>query len=186
MNKFYVALIAVYCSFVFAVRAQDTTNAPKTEIENFEAQTGMVIIKGFGQVGVVTTSTGVISVRCKESAGASSGRKEYGIAIEFTENNQPRKLAVVDYDEIDPLLNGIDYLGKITYDVTSLPGFEATYITKSGLRIIAYSSRRQGGIQRSLQFCDSPRILLASDQMAQLENLIGHAKNSVDALRAAR
>jgi hypothetical protein len=181
MLKFCVILIVTCCSLAFVSRAQDTTNAPKTEIENFEAQTGTVIIKGFGQIGSVTASAGVISVRCKESATTTS-HKEYGIAIEFA-SNQQRELLIVDYDEIDSLINGIDYLGKITYNVTSLPGFEATYTTKSGLRIVAYASKRQGGIQSFLQFCDSPRILLTPDQMVQLESSIGQAKTSLDSLR---
>jgi hypothetical protein len=182
MRKFCVVLIAACCSLAFASRAQDSTNAPKTEIENFEAQTGTVIIKGFGQIGSLTASTGVISVRCKESTDANSGQKEYGIAVEFDADHLRERL-IIDYDEIDSLLNGIDYLGKITYDATSLPGFDATFTTKSGLRIAAHSERRQGGIQCFLQFGDAPRILLASDQLAQFENLINQAKNSLDSLR---
>jgi hypothetical protein len=183
MRKFSLILIAI-CSFAFASRAQDT-NALKTEIGNFEARTGAVIVKGFGEIGSVTAGAATISVRCKESADAGSGRKEYGVAIAFAEN-QRSEISFVDYDEMDSLLAGIDYLSKITYSVTSLPSFEATYTTKSGLRIIAYSPRREGGIQTFLQYNDSPRIALTSDQMAQFESLIGQAKGSLDALRNAK
>ncbi|MGH7951418.1 MAG: hypothetical protein ACREFE_05810 [Limisphaerales bacterium] len=183
MRQFCIVLTAVCFSFTLASRAQDTiTNALKTEIENFEAQTGTVIVKGFGEIGSVTASAGVISVRCKESANVSTGQKEYGIAFAFG-NNRLREFAVVDYDEIDSLLNGMDYLSKITPDATMMPEFEAIYSTKSGLRIVAYSAGRQGGIQDFLQFSDAPRILLASDQMVQLRNLIAQAKTSLDALK---
>jgi hypothetical protein len=186
MRKFQIILIVVCCSFAFASRGQDaTTNAPQTEMEVFEAQTGVVIIKGFGQIGSVTTGAGVISVRCKESANATTGRKEYGLAIEFA-SGQQREISIVDYDEIDPLLNGMDYLGKITYDVTALPGFEASITIRSGLRVVAYSARRQGGIQNFLQFYDGLKISLASDQLAQFQNLIGQAKSSLDSLRTAK
>jgi hypothetical protein len=185
MRHFYFIAIAA-CSMAFAVNAQNTTNAPNTEIELFEAQTGRVIVKGFSDIGSVNTGSGVVTIRCKESTDATNGRKLYGVAIRFAGNNRFSEKLVVDYSELDSLASSIDYLGKITYDVTSLPGFEATYSTRSGLRIVAYSSRRQGGIQTFLQFGDNPRVLLTTDQMTQLEGLIGQAKTMIDSLRTAK
>jgi hypothetical protein len=60
MLKFCVVLIVTCCSFASVSYAQDTTNAPKTEIENFELQTGTVIVKGLGEIGSVTTSAGSV------------------------------------------------------------------------------------------------------------------------------
>jgi hypothetical protein len=184
MRRICAVLIAAVCSLAFAACAQDT-NALKTEIGIFESQTGVVIVKGVGQVGSVSTGGTVISVRCKESTSAATGHKDYGIAVEI-EVNQWRRLAIVDYDELDPLLNGMDYLGKITYNVTSLPGFEATFTTKSGLELIAFGNKQQGGIRTFLQYDDGPRIPLASDQWTQLANLIAQAKMSLDSLRTPR
>jgi len=184
MRKFCFVIIAAICSLAFAARAQDT-NALKTEIGIFESQTGVVIIKGFGQVGSVATGGAVISVRCKESSSAVTGHKDYGIAVEI-EGNQWRRLAIVDYDELDALLNGMDYLGKMTYNATSLPGFEATFTTKCGLELIAFGNKQQGGIRTFLQYDDSPRIPLASDQWTQLAKLIEQAKATLDSLRTPK
>jgi len=184
MRKFCVVLIAAGCSLAFAARAQDT-NALKTEIGLFEAQTGVVSVRGFGQIGSVSTSAAVISVRCKESTSVATGRKDYGIAVEI-ETNQRRGLALVDSDELASLINGMDYLGKISHGVTALSGFEATYTTKSGLRFVAFSNKRQGGILTSLQYDDSPRISLTSDQWNQLVNLIGQAKTTLDSSSAPK
>ena len=92
-------------------------------------------------------------------------------------------MALVDYDELDALLNGMDYLGKITFNVTPLPGFEATFTTKSGLQLIAHGDKQQGGIRMFLQYNDGPRIPLASDQWTQLSKLIQQAKATLDSLR---
>ena len=185
MRHLCVVLTVAFCSLAFASRAQDT-NALKTHIGVFEAQTGTVIIKGFGQTGSMSAGADVISVRCKESTDVNTGHKAYGLAIEITGNNRPRERTYVDYDEIDSLLNGVNYLSKITCDVTPLPSFEASYTTKSGLRVVASSARRQGGIQTFLQYCDQPRILLTSDQLAQFHGLVDQAKNSLDSIRAAK
>jgi hypothetical protein len=184
MRKFCVVLIAAVCSLAFAARAQDT-NALKTEIGLFESQAGVVIVKGFGQVGSISTGGAVISVRCKESTSAATGHKDYGIAV-VIDLNQQRAVAIVDYDELDALLNGTDYLGKMTYNVTSLPGFEASFATKSGLQLIAHGDKQQGGIRTFLQYDDSPRIPLASDQWTQLVNMIGQAKTMLDSLRTPK
>jgi len=126
-----------------------------------------------------------VSVRCKESVNVNSGRKAYGLEVDFTEGNQPRERLFVDYDEIDSLLNGINYLVKITYDVTPLPGFEACYSTKSGLRVVAYSSKRQGGIQ---PFCNARPTRIGADfgPDTQFHGLIGQAKDTLDSIRAAK
>jgi hypothetical protein len=139
MRNFCLVLIAIVCSLAFAARAQDT-NALKTEIGLFESQTGVVIVKGFSQVGSVSTGAAVISVRSKESTSAATGHKDYGLAV-IIEAGQWQGLAIVDYDELDALLNGMDYLGKITYSVTSLPGFEASFASKSGLQLIAFGNK---------------------------------------------
>jgi len=182
MRKFCVVLIAACCSFAFASRAQDTTNAPKTEIENFEAQTGTVIVKGLGEIGSMTTSAGVISIRCKESIDENSGLKEYGIGVALA-SNQLHGFLVVDYDELDSLIRGLDFLGKITYDATTMPSFDATFSTKSGLLIAAHSESRQGTIQDYLQFAGTSRIPLTSVQFAQFQSLISQAKTSLDSAR---
>jgi hypothetical protein len=182
MPKFCLILIAACCSLAFVSRAQDTTNVLKTEIENFEVQTGTVIVKGFGQGGSLTTGAGIISVRLKESIDVGHARKLYGMAIELA-SGQRLDLLIVDYDELDSLLNGIDYLGKISYDATAMPSFDASFTTRSGLKIVAHSAVRQGGIHTYLQFGDAPRISIASDQLEQFESLIAQAKTSLDALK---
>ena len=177
MRIFSIVLMIAACLPALAARAQDT-NALKTEIGLFESQTGVVIIKGFGQIGSVATGIAIISVRCKETSSAASGHKDYGIAV-VIEANEWREAALVDYDELDALLNGMDDIGKMTFNVTSLPAFEATFTTKSGLRLLAHGDKQEGGIRTYLQYDDSPRIPLMPDQWAQVANLIYRAKTTL-------
>ena len=184
MRKYCAALIVAGCWLASAARAQDT-NALKTEIGMFEAQPGVVIVKGFGEVGSISTGAATISVRAKQSISVATGHKDFGIAV-VIEGNQWRQIAIVDDDELDALLNGLDYLGKINYGVTPLPGFEASFTTKSGLQFIAFGSKRQSGIQTFLEYNDGPRISLTSNQWLQLSNLLGQAKSTLDSLRTPK
>jgi hypothetical protein len=182
MRPFQLLLITGCCAFAVAVHAQNSTNAPATEIENFELQPDAIIVKGVSDIGTITTTAGVVSVRCKQSANAAVDQTEYGITVGLS-SNDTRGFLVVDYDELDALQNALAFFSRITYDVTPMPSFDATFTTKSGLRIAAHSERRQGGIQLFLQFADSPRIPLSSDQFSQFQNLIMQAKSALDLLK---
>ena len=115
-----VLLVIVGGSLVAGtVWAQDT-NAPLTKIEIFEARTGTVIVRGSVLIGSMSAQTGTVSVRAKESVEAGSGRKEYGIAVGMQEGGRPEDATVIDYDELDSFLNGIDYIRKANPSMTSL------------------------------------------------------------------
>ncbi|HTV62880.1 MAG TPA: hypothetical protein VMH30_09965 [Verrucomicrobiae bacterium] len=182
MRPFQLLLVAGCCAFALAARAQESTNAPATKIENFELQTDTVIVKAFSPIGTINTSAGVVSVRCKQSIDATTGRALYGISVGLTAD-QLHGFLVVDYDELDALLGGLDYLNKISYDVTPLTAFDAAFTTRSGLRIAAHSERREGGIAIYLQFEGAPRIPLSSDQFSQFQSLIVQAKAALDLIR---
>jgi hypothetical protein len=181
--------IGIGMLLAFQVGAQEaTTNAPATIIENFELQTDTVIVKGFNLIGTISVGNSSISVRAKESNDVNHGQKVYGIAIGWSGGSEngsviPRGSMDVDYDELDTFISGISYISNVTYDATSLPAFEARFTTKSGLRVIAHSDRRQGGINAFLQFGDWQKIQLTSDQLAQLKSLVSQAKVALDTLK---
>jgi hypothetical protein len=169
-------------------RAQET-NAPLTNIEIFDAQTGTVIVKGSVLIGTVSAQSGTVSVRAKESIEPGLGAKEYGIAIELKEGSRPEVTTMVDYDELDSFLNGIDYISKANHTVTSLPDYDVVYTTGGGLRLLVYTSRkRAGAIQVVLQSgrASRDRVQLSSDQLARFQNLIQQAKSKLDSLRGEK
>jgi hypothetical protein len=190
MNKsFYITLMAVVF-LAGAGRAQDywTNAAPRTDIEIFEAQTNTVIVKGVSLINTINMSSGSLSVRAKESKEPSSGHVQYGMMVEFALNSEgrERERAVMDYTELNSMLDGIDYIKKMTSDSTDMSGFEAQYMTKSGFKVIAFSSRREGNVQIFVQFDGCLRISLTSDQVSQFRDVVSAAKNTLDALQAGK
>lgn len=186
MRKFCTVLIAASGLYTLAARAQ-ITNLPPTELETFEAQTGTVIVKGAGQVGALALDVLNIEVISKESLNVTTGRRQYGMAVEAVANSQRVWKKVVDYDEMDSLLNGLNYLARIDYKVTAQPTFVAGYVTKSGLRVGAFTSQRRGVIQYFMQdySTNSPRILITSAQLAQFQDLVDETRKNLDALQAS-
>ncbi len=175
--------------FLIASAGAQTTNPPTTYIENFELQTGTILIKGFSPVGSVSLGDSTVSVRVKATADVWHTQKVYGIQMVLTRAGSQsggaasREVMVVDYDELDALASALEYLGKITYEVTPLTGFDASFTTRSGIRFSAHSERRQGGIQQSVRFGDGQKVLLTTEQLNQLRNLVTQAKSTLDAIK---
>jgi hypothetical protein len=117
-----------------------------------------------------------------------TGRRESGIVVDIAFDGQLEGPTLIDYDELDSLSDGLDYLGKLDWTVTSLPDFSASYTTKGGFRADARGSRRTGNIEfgvRSVRV-NVPRLVFSRDQLGQLRSLIDQAKAKLDALRKAK
>ena len=190
MRRINIALVMIVGGSLVAgfARAQDT-NPPLTKIEIFENRTGTVIVRGSVLIDTMSADQGTVSVRAKESVEPGSGRKEYGIAVELRENGRPEDTTMVDYDELDSFLNGIDYISKANHSMTSLPDYDVGYTTRGWLRLVIYTSvKRPGTTQIALQsrHTNWNRILLSSDQLATFQNLIQQAKAKLDNLRAGK
>jgi len=167
-------------------RAQET-NAPKTVLEAFEAQTGTIIVKGSEPTGWVSAEAGIVSVKCKESREVSTGRKVHGIAIEVKASETQFDTTIIDYDELDSFLNAIDFISKANYTVTALASFDALYTTRGGLRLALYSSNKRPGTLQAMMQSSSiskTRVLLSAQQLAQFQALVQQAKAKLDSLRA--
>jgi hypothetical protein len=162
-----------------------TNNTWSTDIETFEAQTNVIIVKGFGVGGTVSVGNGVLNVGLKESYSPDTGGKWQAIVLDCSQDGE-HEWAVIDYAEIESLLKAIDFSRSATYAVTGLPGFESTYHTKDGFRVIALGSHRQSVVQNFVQFWGYRRIQLDSDQMSQLRSVISQARDALDELKPAK
>lgn len=160
---------------------------PQTKLEAFQARTGVIIIKGYSRIGLAAGMEGTsIEVENREFRDAGSNSKEYGITIEVREAGTTgrRSLFYVDYDEIDPLLKGLEYLSKIDNSVTQLNRFEADYRTRGDLLVSASSSRGgvitlaiSGGVNRRAT------SFFRLEDLKVIRGLIIEAKNQLDAIQ---
>ena len=187
---FLVALSGLLFVQTF-LRGQETNPPPVmalTKLEAFETNVGAIVLKATTDLGSVSTSSGVVSVRYKENTDTSTGRKEHGLAIEIARQFPPKDIMLIDDDELPSLLNAIDYLSKVDVGVTTLGSFDAAYTTKGGFRIAALGTRRTGIVQFGVRdvrttFPLLPPLPLTRDEMTRLWTLIDQAKQQLDALQ---
>ena len=185
MNKLRIILLAAASMLAWTATAQDT-NSLRTQIGMFEAQTGVVIIKGIGAVGSIPLGQAQLSVGYKQTKDAGGEEKLYGLIIEVEGDQFGRESVLLDDDEVDSLINAVNYLTKISNDVTPLGGFEASYTSKAGLRVIAESVRKDGGVLSYIKFEDYPRIALSPVQMTQFYHLVQQGRKNLDDLKSGK
>jgi hypothetical protein len=171
--------------------AQETNGCllvPATKLEAFETNTDTVIIKATAPIGTVPAHGGEVSVRCREITDAGTGHRESGIVVDIALGGPTESGLLVDYDELDSLVDGMEYLGKLDWSVTTLPDFLAVYTTKGGFRVVARGSRRTGNIEFDVRNtrANDPRLPLSRDQLGQLRSLVEQAKAKLDSLRKAK
>jgi hypothetical protein len=82
---------------------------PKTKLEGFVAQDGVVVIRGFSKVGEIRGQFGSsVAVESKEFTNAASGKREHGLTVQVKEAGRLERdhTSYVDFDEIPSLLKG--------------------------------------------------------------------------------
>lgn len=169
---------------------QEESPSPKTRLEQFQAKTGSVIVKGFSDIGSATGKYAAkITVISIEFTDASSGAKQFGITIEVQGSGEsPQKnRSYIDLDEIDSLLNGLEYISRIDKSATKLANFEATYRTKGDFSITTFSSII-GGRPGTMIAVDSGRFPKATAyfEVADLPKLRQLIQNAQATLQSAK
>ncbi len=155
-------------------------HSARTKLEGFAGETGAVIIKGYTEVGTVR-SIGSISVSVATFRNTKLGQEIKGISISITELEISARTshALIDYDEIDELVSGIDYMSKADVTLTRA-NHEMTYSTKGGFKISVLNNAT-GQSQVNLSTGSSGNgIPMKMPDLLKLRENIQSAKNILD------
>lgn len=191
-SKFFA--LAVTCLFLAfsggAFAETDTSEKPKTKLEAFQQQTGSVLIKGYTEIGSVVAiepSPASTTVRAMEFISATTNKKLTGIVIEITTmslrgmNVTGSDRSFIDYDEIENLLKGIDYISKAAKGVTKHDNFEVKYSTRGDFSATTFNTGN-GEIKSSI---DVGRLSshLPMDKFSEFRSFIVKAKEKIDSTK---
>jgi len=188
----WLALCAFCVSVLGGTLTKGQTTAqspqePKTRLQAFEAQTGVVIIKGLSRIGSVSSQNGgTVSVESREFIDAGTGRREFGIVVDVKKvgDTEVENSSYIDYDEIESLLSGIDYISKVQRSVTKLDDFEAVYHTNGDFKISTFSTlKNRTVVAVSSGEPNEIIVLLPFPKLDDLRALIASAKAKLDAIK---
>jgi hypothetical protein len=193
----YRTRILLVAPFLFLLAADCAAQAPQASPTPYEFETRLealmsepetVIVKGYTRVGSMSGSRGTADVTAWEVIDAESGRRERGVGVEISDATQNRpdyeERAYVDYDELAPLLKGIDYIMRLDDKATKLSRYEAQYQTRGGLVIFTFNT--SGGYVTAITTGGArrPRFVLRPTGLAEFRNLLESAKELLDAPRS--
>ena len=151
------------------------------------SETGAVIVKGFTRVGSMNGSRGAAFFTAWEVTNARTGRREQGITVDIGEaagtRSDPEERAYIDYDELDPLLRGIDYIMRLDDKATKLARFEAQYQTRGGFVLVTFNTPSGYAAAITTGGGRCPRFMLRPTGLAEFRNLLESAKEVLDNAR---
>ena len=184
-----LALLAFLLTLAASCAAQEPQASPtpvefQTRLESLMSETGAVIVKGYTRVGSVAGSRGTAYVTAWEVTDATAGHRETGVEVLITDParaDADDDRAFIDYDEITPLLRGIDYMTRLDNRVTKLARFDAQYQTRGGLVLLTFSAPGGQATAISTEGGRRARFVLRPPGLAELRNLIESAKQALDA-----
>jgi hypothetical protein len=169
-----------------AVAQGDTGRAvtPRTKLEAFQARSGTVIIMGFESSGKIACQYGgELNVESREITEAASGRKEYGIAVEVTASRGDAERSYIDFDEIESLLKGLDYVAKADKSITPLSDFQADYLTRGSLKVSAFTDKSKVMLAVQAGYPLGRTCYLNMDQAPSLRAAIVKARDRITAIK---
>lgn len=159
--------------------------AGKTKFETFTAKYGRVLIRG-GTLSGTVTGTGSVAVEAVQMIDASTKEKTEAIVFHLMPSGYFRTpaVAVIDYDEIDSLLVGLDYIAKADASITPLKTFQAVYKSRSGFQVGSFSDEK-GKISAGLASGEiaAASVYLKREDLSKLREQIVVAKAKLDAVR---
>ena len=179
---------------VCAAQESQPTPEPEefpTKLEELLEKAGAVVVKGTTADGSVSGLRGTAFVTSWEILDARAGRREYGISIEIRENAQAERererergdVAYVDYEELDPLINGLDHLLKLDNAATKLSTFEAQYRTNGYLSVFRFNTTGGYGTAVSAGGRRGTRLILRPTGLVEFRDMLKSAKAVIDEAR---
>lgn len=157
---------------------------PRTKLEALEERQNTVVIKGFTRITTLEVrGMRIDAVEMREMGNVSRAK---GIVVSLREGGERpnENRAFIDYEEIDPLLNAIDAVGRVDENVTKLAGFEARYRTLGDFEIAVFRQTRSGtAVIIQTGICDRATQTLSLDDLGKVKAMIQEAKTRLDELR---
>jgi hypothetical protein len=147
--KFLAAgsLVTILVAGLFAQQAQQPADQavptvmvnpppPPTRMEQFDSQKGIVITKGYTEIGTLSGEDGgSLRILVVQLTDTSSGNSVYGVALEIA-GAQRSCVSYIDDDELPKVIAALDVLGKLDHTQTTMRNIDAHYRSRGDFEML--------------------------------------------------
>ena len=159
---------------------------PRNKLEEIEGRIETILIKGRTYVATLRAQNGTARVEATEIRDSTHSNRVTGVVVTIVADGGPpgEIRALIDYDEIDPLVKAFDTIAKSDDSTTKLTHFEARYRTKGDFEIMVFK-QVSGGVAAAVEggFFDRSRLLMTLDDFTRLRWMIAQAKERLDEIK---
>lgn len=183
MNKliFFLALGAA-C----AASAQ-STNQPLTYFEANAAVADAPLIKGRSSVGVLNNQIAYpVEVRAERLTNLQNSNTLYAVSLRTRVAVHQTLVDYIDYDELDGIIRGIQWISQADHSATPMDDFEAIYRTRCGLSVYKVSNAGKFTIILKSGDPSGVRNQLAAFVLDDLGRYLTAAKAKIDSIAVNR
>jgi len=158
----------------------------RNNLEEFESRMETILVKGRSYVATLKAQNGYARVEAAEIRDTGNSTRVAGVVITIVaDSGSPGEIrALIDYEEIDPLVKAFDTIAKSDDSITRLTHFEARYRTKADFEIMVFK-QVSGGIAAAVEagFFDRSRLLMTLEDFVKLRWMIVQAKEKLDDIK---
>jgi len=158
----------------------------RNNLEEFESRMETILVKGRSYVATLKAQNGYARVEAAEIRDTGNSTRVAGVVITIVADSGPpgEIRALIDYEEIDPLVKAFDTIAKSDDSITRFTHFEARYRTKADFEIMVFK-QVSGGIAAAVEagFFDRSRLLMTLEDFVKLRWMIVQAKEKLDDIK---
>jgi len=158
----------------------------RNNLEEFESRMETILVKGRSYVATLKAQNGYARVEAAEIRDNGNSTRAAGVVITIVADSGPpgEIRALIDYEEIVPLVKAFDSIAKSDDSITRLTHFEARYRTKADFEIMVFK-QVAGGVAAAVEagFFDRSRLLMTLEDFVRLRWMIVQAKEKLDEIK---
>jgi len=163
--------------------------APRNKLEEFDGRVDAILFKGQTWIGNLRALNGTARVEAIEIRDMHDSTRATGVVIVINSaeptSSPPEVRAMIDYEEIDPLVAAFDRIAKADDSITRLGHFEARYRTHGDFELMVFKEVAGGAIAAAVEggFYDRKRLFMNLEELVKLRWMIVQAKEKLDEIK---
>jgi hypothetical protein len=160
-----------------------TTNAPRSNFEAYNAVADTTLLKGMSVIGTLNNQINYpVEIRVETLTNMLYSNTVYAVSLRTRLAAKQLEVDYIDYDELDGLIRGVQFISQSDHNATPMDNFEAAYRTRCGMSLLKVSNGNKLTIVMKSGDTLATRNEMASFVLDDLGRYLTAAKAKLDAL----